>query len=239
MTSVIQAIKCHHSELLNTLISRVAAVSENSPVGAQASDLVTFLKHELLPHALGEEEHMYPAVDTLVKTYGKATATMSVDHEFIENYICQIDQTVQALASAGGAERLELEITLRRLAVQLEAILRLHLEKEERIYLPLFERYLPEAQQQRILDGMHDAYEPTQQEALATIDVRKIPPPQRHPAIFQTFWALKPGQAFELINDHDPKPLYYQFKAEQNSTFTWDYLEQGPQIWRVRIGKVS
>ena len=71
-----------------------------------------------------------------------------------------------------------------------------------------------------------------------TVDVRQTPPPQRHPLIFQTFEALKPGESFLLINDHDPKPLFFQFKFEREGEFSWDYLEQGPQTWQVRIGKV-
>ena len=72
-----------------------------------------------------------------------------------------------------------------------------------------------------------------------TLDVRQIAPAQRHPLIFQTFEALQPGEAFVLINDHDPKPLYYQFRFEREWQFTWDYLEQGPDDWRVRVGKVG
>ena len=53
------------------------------------------------------------------------------------------------------------------------------------------------------------------------------------------FGALHPGTAFELRNDHDPKPLYYQFAAEMPGQFTWDYLEQGPEVWRVRIGRTE
>lgn len=71
------------------------------------------------------------------------------------------------------------------------------------------------------------------------LDVRVIPPREKHPAIFQTFEALDAGDAFVLINDHDPFPLRYQFQAERNGQFTWDYLEQGPVVWRVRIGKVT
>jgi uncharacterized protein (DUF2249 family) len=41
------------------------------------------------------------------------------------------------------------------------------------------------------------------------------------------------------VNDHDPKPLYYQFDAEHSGAFTWDYLESGPETWRVRIGKTT
>ena len=69
-----------------------------------------------------------------------------------------------------------------------------------------------------------------------TLDVRQIPPPQKHRTIFQTFESLTPGQSFILINDHDPKPLYYQFANEHQGQFTWEYLEQGPEVWRVQIG---
>ncbi len=73
----------------------------------------------------------------------------------------------------------------------------------------------------------------------STLDVRTIPPAQRHPLIFQTFDALQPGEAFMLVNDHDPKPLYYQFKFEKEGQFTWDYVEQGPEVWRVQVGKTG
>jgi uncharacterized protein (DUF2249 family) len=56
------------------------------------------------------------------------------------------------------------------------------------------------------------------------VDVRSRIPRERHPLIFNTFHDLAPGQAFILVNDHDPKPLYYQFRAEQQGAFGWDYL---------------
>lgn len=70
-----------------------------------------------------------------------------------------------------------------------------------------------------------------------TLDVRTIIPRERHPLIFNTFDSLKPGEAFELVNDHDPKPLLYQFKAERAGQFEWNYLEQGPQVWRVQVAR--
>lgn len=71
------------------------------------------------------------------------------------------------------------------------------------------------------------------------LDVREIVPRERHELIFQTFDRLPCGQSFVLINDHDPKPLYYQFLAEQPGKVCWDYVEQGPEVWRVRIGRVA
>jgi uncharacterized protein (DUF2249 family) len=70
-----------------------------------------------------------------------------------------------------------------------------------------------------------------------TVDVRTIVPRERHPLIFAAFDTLAPGEAFDLVNDHDPRPLQYQFSAEREGTFSWDYVEQGPKVWRVRIGK--
>ncbi|GAB4575690.1 MAG: DUF2249 domain-containing protein [Anaerolineae bacterium] len=71
------------------------------------------------------------------------------------------------------------------------------------------------------------------------IDVRTVPPRDRHPLIFDTFDALALGQGFELVNDHDPKPLYYQLLHERPDQFTWEYLEQGPEVWRVAIHRAG
>ncbi len=71
------------------------------------------------------------------------------------------------------------------------------------------------------------------------IDVRDVAPRERHPLLFNTFHALQPNENFELVNDHDPKPLYYQFNAEHPGAFSWDYLQQGPDTWRVKIGKTA
>ena len=67
------------------------------------------------------------------------------------------------------------------------------------------------------------------------LDVRDLPPARRHESIFAAYHALAPGTGFVLVNDHDPKPLRYQFEAEHPGQFTWDYIEAGPQTWRVRI----
>lgn len=71
------------------------------------------------------------------------------------------------------------------------------------------------------------------------LDVRSEPPARRHTLIFETYGGLGAGQGFVLINDHDPKPLYYQFEAEHTGQFSWDYLESGPETWRVRIGRTG
>jgi uncharacterized protein (DUF2249 family) len=75
--------------------------------------------------------------------------------------------------------------------------------------------------------------------APSRIDVRQIPPRERHPLIFSTFRNLRPGSAMHLVNDHDPLPLYYQFEAEASGTFSWDCEQAGPEVWQVRITKLA
>ena len=69
------------------------------------------------------------------------------------------------------------------------------------------------------------------------LNVTLLPPKQKHPAIFARFDLLQEGEALTIHNDHDPKPLYYQLLGERGDIFTWEYLEQGPEWWKVLISK--
>nr|WP_314260876.1 DUF2249 domain-containing protein [uncultured Devosia sp.] len=71
------------------------------------------------------------------------------------------------------------------------------------------------------------------------IDVRQIAPRLRHPMIFNTFENLNAGEAFLIVNDHDPKPLQYQFAAEYPGAFDWVYEQQGPDVWQVRVSRTA
>lgn len=71
------------------------------------------------------------------------------------------------------------------------------------------------------------------------IKAPEYPPQQKHKVIFETFDGLNPGEAMLLVNDHDPRPLFFQFQATRSEMFSWDYLERGPESFQVKIGKVS
>jgi uncharacterized protein (DUF2249 family) len=70
-------------------------------------------------------------------------------------------------------------------------------------------------------------------------DVRPFPPAKRHDMVFEAFEELKPGEAFVFINDHDPKPLYYQMEAENSAPFKWEYLMTLPEEWKVKVMKLD
>lgn len=67
------------------------------------------------------------------------------------------------------------------------------------------------------------------------VDARMYQPRDKHRVIIEAFESLTTGEVMELINDHEPRPLFYQFQAEYTDQFSWEYSENGPEIWRVAI----
>lgn len=70
---------------------------------------------------------------------------------------------------------------------------------------------------------------------MTEIDVRVIQPRERHGLILSTFDKLAAGDSLELVNDHAPTPLYYQFRTSARASSPGESLEDGPEVWRVRI----
>jgi uncharacterized protein (DUF2249 family) len=69
-----------------------------------------------------------------------------------------------------------------------------------------------------------------------TLDVRPVEPKDRFEAIMGAYDALAPGGALELTVDHDPKCMYYTLHAtREDDGFTFRYLEEGPEVWRVEV----
>jgi len=69
------------------------------------------------------------------------------------------------------------------------------------------------------------------------LNVTLLEPRMKHPTIFARFDELNEGESLTIHNDHDPKPLYYQLLGERGDIFTWEYIEQGPEWWKVKISK--
>ena len=62
---------------------------------------------------------------------------------------------------------------------------------------------------------------------MPTLDVREIPPVDRHTTIHETFDEMEPGETLTIVNDHEPKPLYYEMAAETPS-----FDEEGYEVRR-------
>ena len=242
------AMRAHHRALAATLdgyathLEGNASALDSASLAGLLDGLTSFLTGELLPHARGEEQTLYPALDPILRTQGEPTATMRMDHEYITDYVRQIAETARKLHAARERDRAALARQIELQVLQLRALFAVHLAKEERIYLPLVEQAISPEDQQALLAALHEEAEggsPSDETTTDTLEVRHLPPAQRHQLIVERFNALPVGQSFVLVNDHDPKPLYYQLVAEYVGQLLWQYLEEGPEVWRVRIGKAS
>ena len=65
---------------------------------------------------------------------------------------------------------------------------------------------------------------------IVELDLRQMPPFERHEKIFNIWDNLKSGYTLKIINDHDPKPLHYQFEAEQKGKYEWEYIRKGQRL---------
>lgn len=69
------------------------------------------------------------------------------------------------------------------------------------------------------------------------LDVRVIPPARKHPTIHEKLSELEPGETLRLLNDHDPRPLRFELDHDYPNVYSWNYVESGPELWRVDIVK--
>jgi Hemerythrin HHE cation binding domain len=114
-----------HTEIPLTLRDRLDAV-------------FSFLHTDALPHMQLEEETVYAAVDRILDGPHSMLA-MLIDHEVIRRLIGELDH----LVGPHGWKRWHAELQPRRLV--LEAVIRFHVEKEERLYGPFLNRIEPTA----------------------------------------------------------------------------------------------
>ncbi len=67
------------------------------------------------------------------------------------------------------------------------------------------------------------------------VRVADIEPQHRHVILLRLFEHLAPNQSLQIVVDHDPRRLRLQLEGHYGSRCGWSYLQQGPEVWRVRL----
>jgi uncharacterized protein (DUF2249 family) len=249
------AVEQHHAQLAGSLAVRVegvvtAAGGGNSAVALQArDDLVTWCGEELVPHALAEEKAMYPHAQA--RTEGRLLVEgMLGEHDLIRSLVVELADAADPVRAAAAARALQ-------------AVFDTHLAKENELILPLLVaapdvslagilggmHELLGAQ-----DHGHDhAHDHGHDHGAADagsgghsctcgevdppgfpeLDARTVPHAIRHATIFGALDAVQPGGGLVLVAPHDPLPLLAQVEQRAPGVFEVDYLERGPEAWRL------
>ncbi len=201
-----------------------------------------------------EENILFPALQKAgIPKEGGPIQVMLHEHEIGRDLLKQIKEDIQNLKSKQD------KIYQERISQNISNYVKLleeHIQKENNVLFVIADIHLSEQTQHEIFDkfeefeikeigpGKHEEFHKMIEEIkdkvfgkAKILDVRDIEPVQKHRIIFDEFDNLKEGESFILINDHDIKPLYYQFQAEKEGKFKWEYIMTGPIIWCVILTK--
>jgi hemerythrin-like domain-containing protein len=150
-----QPLRDEHRELLPQLEQvRTAADLADESATPLLDDAYDFLSRHLLPHAMAEEEALYPAVARAMGS-PDATRTMEVDHAEVKRLT---DQLGRLRANLSGKEvGPDQAKELRRVLYGLYTLVRVHFAKEEEVYLPLLDRALSLEEAKAMFEAMEAA----------------------------------------------------------------------------------
>ncbi|MDX3191665.1 DUF2249 domain-containing protein [Streptomyces sp. MN03-5084-2B] len=190
---------------------------------AQAS-LQEFCADRILRHLSAADQALYAPAAGAGPTRLLVTA-LRIQHRIIAHDISDLGTASTADQARAAA---------RSLVTMLESCLEIH----KSVLLPALAE-LPGADLPSLTQDMGTLLEGKHLEKPDELDVREIPHGRRHPRIFGTYARLGEGESFVLVNNHDPKPLRREFDTAFPGQYAWDYLEQGPARWRVRIGRAT
>ncbi len=244
-----EAVEQHHAQMAGALALRTESLAAVARVGREIDeevrmDLVAWCRSELVPHALAEESTLYRAAGS--RSEGRLLVeAMLAEHQAIIGLVGDLERAPDAVTAAVSAGALH-------------AVFGVHLAKENQQVLPMLVA-APDVSLADLLGGMHEllgeggspVVEPVapveghacacghDDDAMPELDARTIPHEIRHATIFGALDSLRPGDGLVLVAPHDPRPLLDQLEARAPGAFTVDYLDRGPDTWRLAFVRVG
>jgi len=229
--------------MAGALAARVDALVSGACGGGLAADdarrsLVTWCEDELVPHALAEEQAMYPAARATLE--GRLLVDgMLAEHQVITGLVAKVKGTHDPVRAAAAAYALRVSFDS-------------HLAKENDLVLPLL-LGTPGVSVAALLGGMHQLLGEGAHEAVESspraehacgchevdgpghpeLDARAVPHAIRHATIFGALDSVRSGGGLVLVAPHDPLPLLAQVEDRYDGAFEFDYLQRGPEAWRI------
>lgn len=232
-----ERIVAHHAELtgkLTVLVTAATQASSAQEARAARDRLVTWARSELMPHAEAEERSLYRAGGAVAELKVLIPA-MVAEHRVIDELIGTLSKADSpgAIAAAAGG---------------LREVVRVHVDKENEALLPALVASGAHSVA-KLFDEMHEALADSPAEpgkhvcscgqqddgAEPELDARSIPHAIRHATIFGALDTVEPGGALVLLAPHDPVPLLAQLERRSPGAFAVEYLERGPEVWRLRF----
>ncbi|MEU5592840.1 DUF2249 domain-containing protein [Streptomyces sp. NPDC020298] len=257
--TALQAAEAHHARLAGELAGRVkmlinAVDRDPSAAERNRAGLVAFCDRSLLPHAAAEEAVLYPAA------HGMPEARLLIEG-LIGEHRC-LTALVEALRAAPGpagaaADARATQVLFQEHVAKENGLVLplLAMAPEVSLAALLADMHHRLAGDAEYADDADDAgnagnaddagnaggcggvcgcggAEETDEPEL---DVREVPHALRHATVFGALDAVPAGTAMVLVAPHDPLPLLAQIEQRSPGVFSVEYLERGPEAWRLRL----
>ena len=152
-----EPLRDEHRELQASIdrlreVGDLVGVAPACVVRTGVAEVSAFLVHHLIPHAKAEDRVLYPVVEEAMGAAG-VTRTMSRDHVEIERMTDDLVELACEMRDGEiGPERM---LVLRHLLYGLHTLIRLHVAKEESIYLPVLDEALTVDEAKVLFERMH------------------------------------------------------------------------------------
>jgi len=246
----VDGVKSHHTHLAGALAVQVEALVDAADrgdlpaAGAASLALVRWCQGELVPHALAEEQVMYPRAQEDPRARMLVEA-MLAEHRDLLGLVEAIAQATSPVRAAANAQALR-------------SLFDSHLVKENEQILPLLAES-SEVSLSEVLGDMHELLggqdrgdsaeavgeggcgggcgcgEQDRVGVLPELDARAVPHAIRHATIFGALDSVGAGGGLVLVSPHDPLTLLAQLGQRSPGLFSVDYLERGPERWLLRF----
>ncbi|MDQ0834316.1 uncharacterized protein (DUF2249 family) [Streptomyces achromogenes] len=261
--TALQGAEAHHARLAGELAGRVKMLltaMERDPSTAEKihAGLVAFCDRSLLPHAVAEEAALYPVA------HGMPEARLLIE-SLIGEHRCLtalVDALRTAPSPAGAAaDARALQVLFEEHVAKENGLVLPLLAMTPDIHLAelladMHHRLADDTpakgacETQDTEEGQDVQEEPieesggcggvcgcggAQETAEPELDVREVPHTLRHATVFGALDAIPAGTAMVLVAPHDPLPLLAQIEQRSPGVFSVEYLERGPEAWRLRL----
>ncbi|WRZ95344.1 DUF2249 domain-containing protein [Streptomyces sp. NBC_01007] len=261
--AALEVAAAHHARLAGELAGRVKMLltAVDQDLGAAKEihlGLLAFCDRSLLPHAAAEEAALYPTAHGLPETRLLVESLIG-EHRCLTALVDSLRAAPTPAGSAADARALQvffeehlakenglvlplLAMTPEISLADLLADMHQRLAEDTSAEGANATRNTEKGQDMReeLIEetggcggvcgcgGAEEAAEPE-------LDVREVPHALRHATVFGALDAVPAGTAMVLVAPHDPLPLLAQIEQRNPGIFTVEYLERGPEAWRLRL----
>lgn len=258
------AIRSHHAELSGAVLLGVDAVLSSAAHGSTpgalqaARTLNEWCERELVPHALAEEETLYAAAGSRLEARLLLTSMVG-QHAILVGLVRELAEAESVTAAVGAARALQVLFDA-HVGIENDVLLPV-LEAAPDVDLAALlggmHGHLAASTAGDVGENAAADHPPTprgddhraggggcqcghaEEPGYPELDARSIPHAIRHATIFGALASIDPGSGLVLVAPHDPVPLLDQIEQRYPGRFDVNYLERGPQAWRLVLTERS